>query len=217
MNSEQFADELAARRYGYVLLQRLMGDRLTEEVLSAIDTQVAKESFAILGVDDTVAERFFGALESASAKLDDVYSEYMRVFVGPGALPAPPWESVYADKLQRLLMTETTLAVRKFYKKEGFESASYPHVPDDHVAIELDFMANMASCALDAFLAQEDETCKLALSASEDFLDEHLCAWVGDFAKEVEEKAEAPFYAIMAKTVEAFTSVDARFLRQHES
>lgn len=212
MFDEQFADVLGARHYGYMLLQRLMGDKLIAELFEAIDMDVARESFLLVGVSPEDTERFLAVIEEAPDNLEELASEYMHVFVGPSALPAPPWESIYTNKMERLLMTGTTLAVRTAYREEGFESALYPHVPDDHVAIELDFLANMAKRALDACLADDDALCKATLSSSLGFLQEHPCKWISEFAVDLQDKAKAGFYAAIARAIDAFVQADARFL-----
>lgn len=205
-------DFLAARRFAYAAFQRLLGDRPTLELFNALDIDVLSEALAIVGVAHDESETLRALLNGASAKIDALETEYARIFVGPSALPAPPWESVYAGK-RRLVMTEDTLAVRNAYREQGFEPALGRRVPDDHIAIELDFLANLAARALDA--AQQGKTAEHAeaLDASEAFLANHLTQWVGDFILDLDAHAESEFYTGIATAVRAFAAADLEALK----
>ena len=123
------ADWLAARQYAYLLFQRLFGAEPSGELFSAIDVAVARDAFDIAcgAADGEPSFReLLGVLESAAGAdaggLDAWKAEYTRLFVGPAALPAPPWESVYTSH-GRLVMQPSTLEVRSAYHKCGFEPA----------------------------------------------------------------------------------------------
>ena len=60
------------------------------------------------------------AREDRAALLDAARDEYTRLFVGPGALPAPTWESPDLTK-EPTLFQENTLAVRAAYRAHGVE------------------------------------------------------------------------------------------------
>lgn len=205
-------DFLAARRFAYTAFQRLLGDRPTLELFNALDIDVLSEALAIVGVADDEVETLRTLLDGASAKIDALETEYARIFVGPSALPAPPWESVYAGK-RRLVMTEDTLAVRNAYRAQGFEPALGRRVPDDHIAIELDFLANLAARALDAAQQERIAEHAEALDASEAFLANHLTQWVGDFILDLDAHAESEFYTGIATAVRAFAAADLEALK----
>jgi TorA maturation chaperone TorD len=71
----------------------------------------------------------------------------MKLFVGPDKLIAPPWESVYRSK-EGLLFQESTMTVREIYRTQGLHPEGYPHVADDGLALELDFLSRMTDRAL---------------------------------------------------------------------
>ena len=100
---EQAADDagvperLAARAYLYALFQHLFAEEPNESFVQAVDAELAREAFVLMGGTACDAEAFGKAL----AGLEDVPArriDYARLFVGPGALPAPPWESVWKFK-----------------------------------------------------------------------------------------------------------------------
>ena len=138
-------------------------------------------------------------------------ADYTRLFVGPAALPAPPWESVYTSH-ERLIMQPSTLEVRTAYRECGFQPALCRHVPDDHVALELDFLAALAKNALEAQGRADAEGVREALAASSRFLEEHLGVWVGPFADEACEKGGSERYAPVVQALAAFVAADAKRL-----
>lgn len=210
MQMQMLEERASARRYAYAAFQRLMGDVPTRELLDSLDLGVFQMAFEVVGalpgageqVDELVAQ-----LKDAACKLDQVADEYARIFVGPAALPAPPWESVYRDK-KRMLMTATTLSVREHYRTYGYEARKVLKVPDDHLAIELDFLSALAQEALQACAAGDAEEAESAFEAGSAFLRAHLALWVDDFAANLRTRDGSPFYCAIADALCAFVTAD---------
>ena len=215
MRSLPDSDTLGSRYYLYRMFHRIFADEPTAEALDAIDAPLAGEAFDMLeGFQDANGfEQFCQALEWAQDRLDAVHTDYMHLFVGPAALKAAPWESVYRDA-QRLLMTGTTLDVRKTMRAHGFNVQANENVPEDHIALELDYLALLAQEALETQQRSENDACRAALEASSQFLEEHLGAWVGDFASTVRENADTPLYVSASQLVSAFDAWDKAHLQR---
>lgn len=113
--------------------------------------------------------------------------EYNRLFVGPGALVAPPYESVYLSA-EKALMQAETLAVRQFYQSYGKELDPNRHEPEDHLAFELEFYAYLHTI----------EPPARGVAAMERFWEEHLRRWVPALCKRVIEGTRSPFYRSLA-------------------
>lgn len=210
MQMETLEEVSSARRYAYAAFQRLVGDKPTQELLESLDLDVLHMAFEVVGALPEAAEQvdeLVRQLASAPGNLEQVADDYARIFVGPAALPAPPWESVYRDK-KRVLMTATTLSVREFYRAYGYEAHHRLHVPDDHLAIELDFLAALAQEALDACAVQDGEGAESAFEAGSAFLNAHLALWVADFAADLRERDGSPFYCAVAVALCAFVAAD---------
>lgn len=120
--------------------------------------------------------------------------EYTSLFIGPGRVGASPWESSYRSK-DGLIMGRTTLSVAESYRSAGYESVGHGHVPDDHIATELFFMAS---------LCKDEGTETKQLS----FLDSHLGTWVGDFARQVGQADASGTYAAAATVAADFIEHD---------
>lgn len=113
----------------------------------------------------------------------DAVAEFHRLFVGPGPLVAPPYESVYRSP-EPLLMQEETLAVRAFYRSHGLALRAGRREPDDHLAIELEFYARL----------QEEGQ----VEDQYRFWDQHLRRWVPDFCGRLAAGSRSPFYRSLA-------------------
>ena len=203
-------ERLSAKLYAYSVFHRLMGDEPTEELFEAIDVDVLRESFEILGVlPNQDVEAFLTLLSESDRDFDQLKRQYNRIFVGPAALPAPPWESVYRDN-KRVVMTATTLGVRNAYKAHGFIPQRYPHVPDDHLVLELDFIAALTAEALQACQAGDVDAASKHEADAVRFTHDHLSAWAPFFAEDVRDKGKAPLYATVAQAMAAFVEATVR-------
>lgn len=104
---------------------------------------------------DFFASRDAADLERASAAVSDHFQltmagdtdwtgaeyDFNRLFVGPMAVPAPPFASAYQTEPE--LMGEPTLAMRDAYRALGLMVPDQGQTPDDHLAFELDLAAAM--------------------------------------------------------------------------
>jgi TorA maturation chaperone TorD len=132
--------------------------------------------------------------------LADLQADYLRLFVGLGKVLAPPWESVYFSDEQQLFQ-EQTLQVRAWYRKYGLQIEHLHNEPDDHIGMELGFLAHLAQFALQA-LAQDDlATVDTVLKDQSTFLTEHLMVWSPRWSLLVEQHASTDFYRGLALLV----------------
>jgi TorA maturation chaperone TorD len=106
----------------------------------------------------------------------EVEFAFNRLFVGPAALEAPPFSSVYLDG-ESLVMGKTTLYVREMYGALGLESPWKSSIPDDHISLELD--AALAMNHIAQHIDQE-ELQKLR----ENFI-QHMESWVPLFVDRI--------------------------------
>ena len=69
--------------------------------------------------------------------------EYTRLFIGPGAPLAPPWESLYRDGAVTLC-GQPTLEMRKLFSQKGLRVDNPNRQFEDHLGLELLFLASRA-------------------------------------------------------------------------
>lgn len=118
-------------------------------------------------------------LQDTSPVIEDwqeVEFAFNRLFVGPAALEAPPFSSVYLDA-QGLVMGQTTLDVRRMYALLGLESPWKNSLPDDHISLELD-----AALAMNHVIKEVDNEEIQELHAR--FM-KHMTRWVSLFVDRV--------------------------------
>jgi TorA maturation chaperone TorD len=63
---------------------------------------------------------------------------FNHLFVGPAALLAPPYASIYLDGDDARLMGASSEKMRRLYEMVGLASPWLNKIPDDHLALELD-------------------------------------------------------------------------------
>lgn len=137
------------------------------------------------------------------APVSALEGEYNRAFVGPGPLQAPLWESVYRTE-DRLIFQESTLEVRRAYAAEGFVLNAKGSEPDDSLPAECEFLAALLEKAADAVEGGETEEASRLISTVQDFEEEHLRQWVGDFATALKRSDQTPTYAALASVLEGY-------------
>ncbi|WP_350453991.1 TorD/DmsD family molecular chaperone [Slackia heliotrinireducens] len=211
MASNMTEERLAARTYVYTVLQNILGNDPTAEQFEALDQEVLSAAYEELGLGDSATLNRLVA--NAAQDVESAKREYMRVFVGPFKLPTPLWESVHMTG-EDALFQEITLQVRKRYRAEGILPAEYPHVPDDHIALELDFLRTLAVRAQEALAAGDEEACRAALVSSHEFLEKHLTRWAHRFAKGLEQSGCSAYYAGVASAAARFADADAAWLSE---
>ena len=78
---------------------------------------------------------------------DAIRIDNTRLFLGPGKVLAAPWESVHFTE-ERLVFQQQTLQVRGWYSRFGLEVIKLHQEPDDHIGLELEFLAHLANLGL---------------------------------------------------------------------
>jgi len=214
MNQEIMEVLLANRLYLYELGNRIFGGVPSMEFLELLSGEQTLLSLELLSEEenDTYAEgcRFLEKMRENLSKegfLDYVKTEYMHVMEGPGKLKAYPWASTHVGK-EPLIFQECTLMVRNTYQKFGIKAKDYGHVAEDHIAIELHFMARMAKLAQEAFEKNEWDKLKYYLQGQADFLRSHMTYWVPMYAEAIKENEDAKIYPRLVALYNSFLKDD---------
>ncbi|WP_251230263.1 TorD/DmsD family molecular chaperone [Adlercreutzia aquisgranensis] len=209
--SEGVESLFAARGYGYRLLHRVFGADPAPDLVSLAEDPAFLNLLALCSESEGDAFARLGAVVSGLGTDDDAVaalkSEHTVLFVGPGKLAAPPWESMYVGQEGRLFQ-ESTLAVRYAYAEFGFRPVGYKKVADDHLALMMDFMARMAAKSLDAFTCGNRDELGRTLAGQRSFIDEHLLNWVPRYAEDVAGARVSAFYESFANAAVGFFRID---------
>ena len=127
------------------------------------------------------------------ARLGALTWDFNRLFVGPGEMLAAPWESVYRSKT-KLTFQEPTLQVRELYARFGVHAPAMHREPDDHLGLELAFVATLSDLAAQATARGDTALLKSCFETQADFLRDHLLAWAPACLVLVEKHAETDYY-----------------------
>jgi len=180
------------RLYLYQLLKLLYEQPLEPQSLQALHEQPGFKEFSQIS---SGARSILDYLETNKhvpfeVVLQELRSEYQRLFLGPGPILVPIWESVYFDP-EGLLFGERTLEVREFYRKYHLESVHKNSQPEDHLAVELEFMIYL----INQYLTNENQTQRNELLLDQKaFFQKHLGTWKDEFFQLSEKHCQNQFY-----------------------
>jgi TorA maturation chaperone TorD len=143
-------------------------------------------------LEEYVADRMANQsprLASSSYNIVALLEEYERLFVGPGPVTCPPYESYWRNDvsvdIRRSLMGPCTADLIQRYGEIGLEVARESGELPDHIAIELEALAY--SLSLDNGEA-----------VSQSLFIDHLMKWLSRLCRAVTHEAELPFYKDLA-------------------
>ncbi|ATM97024.1 Cytoplasmic chaperone TorD family protein [Yersinia frederiksenii] len=170
---------------------------LTGRVLGALfycepDSPACSDIVAQLSGGSWVAQWPYGSEEQlasiaallAQPDVQETREEaWQRLFIGPYALPAPPWGSVYLDK-ENVLFGDSTLKLRNWMAEQQVEVTLDMEEPEDQFGLLLMMAAWLA----------ENQPEKLA-----DLLAEHLLPWAYRYLDLLQSDAGHPFYQGLAQ------------------
>lgn len=220
MNTAEQKDLLEIRQFMYSFLSTaFLYPPQAEHVEVIIQQQLFKDfplEIADEQYQDALTDLARWMSENCGSDLVNVTSilnkDYAALFIGPGHLPAPPWESVYRTE-ERLTFGDSTLEVREWYQRYELEFVHKNSEPDDHFGLELEFMGKLIANELQAW--EEDDAIKAEGLAHEQlaFLDEHLLCWAKEFTQDVQAGAQTLYYQGLAQLAYSYLVWDGGQLR----
>jgi len=133
--------------------------------------------------------------------LTDLKADHTRLFTGLANIPVAPWESVFFTE-ERLVFQKQTQDVRDWYQRYGMTVVSGQYKePEDHIGLELTFMAHLAKIGLAALAAQNQPEFEQALAAQREFAQKHLFLWAPLWCSLIQAHAKSDFYRSLAQIV----------------
>lgn len=191
-------------------LIELMGDRALAYRFLSRAYRTAPDAAFVAALRAASADRpaedplapFFAELASADASDDealriDLAADYNRLYLGMGPHPVPPYESVYTSP-EGLLMQDARDEVLAAYRSQGLDAPDDFNLPEDHLALECAFAAELAERTAAAFERGDREAVDGLVACQRAFVEEHLGAWVPAFADDTNQRARTSFYRGLA-------------------
>ena len=142
----------------------------------------------------------------------DLAVDYARTFLGAGIHErdaAYPYESVYTSP-EKLIMQDARDQVVAVYLARGLHVSEKMDFPEDHVALELEFMARL--CWEGRRALKKKKGLADCYREQKKFLEEHLLNWVPGFCADVEKYASTDFYRAAAKITLGYLRLDQGLL-----
>lgn len=220
-------DYLCIRHQIYDLLRRLFIEEPTPELLSLVQKggKGVRTDFPC-GLEHAVQgslDRIIGALSGRSlsacdSDYEDIHWDFTRLFIGPQAPVAPPWESCYVG--EGLLFQECTRSVEEYYRAHGFRLKGCEFEAADHVGFELDFIFALSGAVLQtatlSALAQSDAEPVLidaglligSADSQLDFIRRHLMVFVDQFGQKISRHASTQYYKEIGTFLPMFIQYD---------
>lgn len=155
---------------------------------SVLDGQASVAGIEIFG-------EFIGNLKGADLEkaAADLAAEFANLFLNAGNHPVFPYESVYTSP-EGLLMQEARDEVLREYRQQGLVGSDKSNEPEDHLAIELEFMLFLGQKTIEALQIDDKEQGIACLQKQKEFLEQHLLAWCPRFCNDLALASESDFY-----------------------
>ena len=152
--------------------------------------------------------------EAKEELLLDLARDFAYLFL-TGVKSVPTCGSVYLSP-EHLVKQEPYARVLRMYRAIGFQVPRDFKEPEDHIAMQLKFMAVLSQLIGGAIDAKDAENARRLLGFQQRFLKEHLNKWVPLFCHLLIRAAEGrDFYQAIGYLTEGFLSMDYEFMR-HE-
>lgn len=184
------------KRFASDLAQDLVFESSSSELASAFRSMVE----SIDGIDED-------GLEQMAVVFD-------RVFFGMGPITARhafPYESVYTSE-KGIMMQEAYSQVVRAYREQKLAKDEAFTEPEDHIAVELAFMATLAERSATFLREGHEEAAEQTVMQQLSFAKEHLLNWVDIFCVDLAAAADGSFYEHLATFTAAFVKEDAAVL-----
>ncbi|ANU66953.1 TorD/DmsD family molecular chaperone [Turicimonas muris] len=202
-------EELFDFEINYTLLSRLFKSEITQDAKEALLGLKLSDycdhpliSKGARWIDEAIRQ------EEPDNQLDLLAAEYAAAFIGTaGSKAAYPYESVYTSA-QGLVMQKAYEQVRRIYRDHGLENQS--DLYDDHIALELDYLAYLCRRAKNEKPASPEYMNFLRDQAT--FLEKHIFNWLPKFLKKIHENVDSCFYRGAAMMLEGTCQDHQRML-----
>ena len=211
---EELAEVNAARKGFYEFLASMYKLELTDEQIGTLTKQDLPTDAEYVGAGYATVKEYLRHRDSGTRQ--ELAVDYARVFLCAGMyeqLMAPPYESVYTSE-GGLMMQDAYAEVLHVYRGAGFAKNPGFKEPEDHLAVELAFMALLCGRAVEALRAGDEAGAERQLRAQREFLSDHLLNWIDRFTSDVRKAAEDGFYFDLATFTEDFLTADAAELAE---
>lgn len=167
------------------------------EILS--DAESKKAVKELVQFTDTIPSQDLDALETRLA------ADFARLFLSINKVPPHPSESIYREGT---MMQYSRDEVLKTYWSFGVDKKKEFAEPEDHIAVELNFLMYLCEKAIEALENGDAKEARRYIQGQKDFLEKHLVKWVPKLVKDILDTGKTPFYKAMAVLTKEYLEMD---------
>ena len=188
-----------------VLLARLHGKELDEELINELSAAPFAQGFALLPESEQASEaahvidagwELIADADDLQKRVDELAADFAALYLTHGHRVSPT-ESEWLDD-DGLTRQTPMMEVRQWYRRHRVAAPDWRTMPDDHIALQLAFIAHMLGAK------DEEGGFRASLGEITRFMDEHLLLWLPAFAAEAARRCDTPFYAGLAMFTHAW-------------
>lgn len=215
---------LKGRETIYSFLGRICEKEIDEQLLREFIARKELFSKYKLTVEPDVVyvKEGFGELHSYLTSLSgeklntailELAVEYANLFLGVGynrgkGIPHPS-ESTY---MGGYLYSDVVDNLFEAYLREGLIKSPDFKEPEDHIALELHFMAILCRKAIISLNDGKRQDLLKYLNMQKTFLTEHLLKWAPKLAEDITENAHTLFYKALGKIMKGFLETEEKII-----
>lgn len=150
--------------------------------------------------DDAWNNLVEAAKELDTARWQSLAVEHTRLFAGlkEGGTPPPPFESAWREGFEA---GGIAAHVSNSYAEAGFADIDLDAGPQDHLGVELKFMAILALREAEAWQLGNSDEAHSRIHQQQAFLDRHLLAWVPRWADALAQHTHEKIYWALARLI----------------
>lgn len=194
--------ELVAQHLGFSFLSKALYEPPTTDFIQPLVDDALFDTWPVENDNEDI-QTGLATLRDFCVKwqpeyISELKRDYTRLFLGPDRLVAPPWESVYRSD-EHLMFERQTLEVRAAYQRYGMPIPNLNIEPDDHIGLELRFVAYLYALALGAIESGEPEQLDDTFDALRRFFTDHLTQWAPACLERVYNGAQTDYYRGVAR------------------
>ena len=181
------------------LLSRLYRVEVDQALLDALKSLSFPAAEGVLGEGYEMLKSYLGSCGEDA--LDQLAVDYATVFLAAGSADgaaAIPCESVYTSP-KKIFMQEAWEDVCAIYGQHNLaKDGAFQDLMEDHVALELEFMAALVESR--------------APEAEKSFLENHLLNWMPAFTADIDKYARCDFYKAVGRITMGFLQSEQELL-----
>jgi len=220
MKTATYSETLQKRGIIYAFLKGIYETELSRKFLAEMPRKMKPllsltEVFSHAEAKKAVQELIQFTSNVSPKNIDDLQirlaADYARLFLSINKIPPHPSESVYREGT---MMQYSRDEVLRAYWSFGVDKTKNFTEPEDHIAVELSFLAYLCEKAHEALEKGDKKEAKRYMQGQKDFLENHLVKWLPRLVKDIRGTARTPFYKSIAVLTQEFVETDLSLAKE---